>query len=83
LRDAWAALSASQPERALELVQIDERTHPSGPLSEERAALQIVALARLNRLAEARAAAAAFAKTYPTSVHGALVEHAVRGHDLP
>jgi hypothetical protein len=79
LRDAWAALSASQPARALDLVQTDEHAHPSGPLSEERDALQVVALAKLNRLAEARAAAAAFASRYPTSVHRDLVAHAIHG----
>jgi hypothetical protein len=83
LREAWAALSAQDFARALELVQQDERTDPSGPLAEERDALRVLALAKLHRLDDARAAASAFETRYPTSVHRALVERAVRGEGVP
>jgi hypothetical protein len=77
LRDAWIALSADQPARALELADTDERAHGSGPLVEERDALRVLALAKLGRADEARAAATQFATRYPNSVHGELVRRAV------
>ncbi|HEY3806916.1 MAG TPA: hypothetical protein VGL61_30140 [Kofleriaceae bacterium] len=83
LRDAWAAVSAQQFARALELVHEDERANPTGPLTEEREALRVVALAKLGRLDDARAAASAFAARYPNSVHRVLVERAVHRDEAP
>jgi hypothetical protein len=77
LRDAWHALSADAPARALELVEIDQRAHPGAPLAEERDALRVIALARLHRARDARAAQARFVEEYPDSVHRELVERAV------
>ena len=77
LRDAWRALSANAPARALELVDIDQRAHPGAPLAEERGALRVIALARLHRAADARAAKVRFVAEYPDSVHRELVERAL------
>jgi len=77
VRDAWLALSAKDPARALELVHDDERLHPDGPLAEERSALDILALAALGRIDDARAAATAFDARYPASVHHDLIARAI------
>jgi hypothetical protein len=77
LRDAWHALSADAPARALELVEIDGRAHPGAPLAEEREALRVIALARLRRASDARAAEVRFLEQYPDSVHRELVQRAV------
>lgn len=81
LRDAWSAISVGNATRALELVRIDEREHPSAVLAEERAVVEIVALAKLDRLRDAHAAATAFAVRYPDSVHRDLVENALDSAD--
>jgi hypothetical protein len=77
VRRAWLALSAGEPALALQLVDEDARLHPDGVLAEERAAVHIAALAKLNRTAEARAAAARFIQLHPTSVHRARIERAI------
>jgi hypothetical protein len=76
---AWTALSNHEPARALALAQRDEHDHPDGALAEERAAITIVALARLDRANEASAAAAAFSQHYPDSIHRDLVAKALTG----
>jgi hypothetical protein len=77
VRRAWLALSAGEPALALQLVDEDARLHPDGVLAEERAAVHIAALAKLNRTAEARAAASRFIQLHPTSVHRARIERAI------
>jgi hypothetical protein len=79
ITSAWAALSNHEPARALELAQRDEHDHPDGALAEERAAIAIVALARLDRASEATAAAEAFSQHYPDSIHRDLVAKALTG----
>jgi hypothetical protein len=78
IRDAWHALAARDPERALDLVETDARAHRDGALAEEREALRVVALARLHRIDEARTAAAAFVDRYPNSIHLELVKRATQ-----
>lgn len=78
IRNAWHALAAKDPERALDLVETDARVHRDGALAEEREALRIVALARLHRLDEARATAATFVDRYPNSIHLDLVKRATQ-----
>lgn len=73
IKEAWAALTAGDPARALEVVEQDAREHPIGVLGEEREAVRIVALARLGKLDAARRAAAAFRDRYPTSIHLELI----------
>jgi hypothetical protein len=82
IRSAWTALSNHEPARALELAQRDEHDHPDGALAEERAAITIVALARLDRAGEANAAAETFSQHYPDSIHRDLVAKALTG-DTP
>jgi hypothetical protein len=78
LRRAWALVSSGQPAEALELVRNDQQLHPDGVLAEERDALTVHALVKLQRIDEARAAAAGFIVKYPNSVHRAQVELAVK-----
>lgn len=73
IRDAWLALSASDPQRALGLVREDMQLHPDGVLDEERRAIEIIALARTGHVDEARAAVVHFDAEYPASVHRALI----------
>jgi hypothetical protein len=77
LRRAWTALNAGAAAEALAIVNDDVRRHPDGSLTEERAALNVLALEKLGRRDEARAASAAFATRYPTSVHRARIERAL------
>lgn len=77
LRRAWTALSAGQAALARQLVEQDAKLHPDGTLGEERDAVEILALAQLDRMAEARAAGARFIQRYPTSVHRARIERTI------
>jgi hypothetical protein len=77
LARAWAALERGEPRAALELVDRHRAAHPESALAEEREALRIVALRRLHRNAEARAAASAFSARYPDSIHRPLVDPAL------
>jgi len=79
ITSAGAALSNHDPARAIELAQRDEHDHPDGVLAEERAAITIVALARLDRADEAYAAAELFSRRYPNSIHRDLVAKALTG----
>lgn len=72
-----AAWMAHDPARALALVHQDAQLHPDGPLAEERAAIEAIALANLHQVDDARAAATRFYSLYPNSTHRALVERAV------
>jgi hypothetical protein len=77
LRRAWTALSAGQAALARQLVEQDAKLHPDGTLGEERDAVEILALAQLDRMEEARAAGARFIQHYPTSVHRARIERTI------
>src|SRR5262249_1111856 len=77
VRRAWVALSSGQPALALQLGDEDASLHPDGVLAEERAAVQIAALAKLHRRTEARAAASRFIALHPASVHRARIERAI------
>lgn len=68
LQDARRAL-ASNPSRALNLTRDHELHFPASPLTEERQALQIEALANLGRRAEAAGALAGFTTRFPRSIH--------------
>lgn len=83
VRDAWTALSADDAPRALQIVERAAQLYPAGVLDEERDAVRIVALAKLHRIDDARAAAARFANQHPTSVHRALIERALHEEDSP
>jgi outer membrane protein assembly factor BamD (BamD/ComL family) len=78
LARAWSALESGAADRALELSRRDEQLHPDGALREEREALAVVALAKLQRHRDAAAAASQFINDHPASVHRALVERSLR-----
>jgi hypothetical protein len=82
LAQAWSALE-SDAAHALELAHHDEALHPEGALREEREALEVVALAKLQRRSDAVAAASEFVKHHPNSVHRALVERSLRSEPSP
>ena len=83
LAQAWSALGASDAALALELAHRDEASHPEGALREEREALEVVALAKLQRRNDAVAAASEFFRHHPHSVHRALVERSLRTEPSP
>jgi hypothetical protein len=68
------SLMARSPARALSLTRNHELHFPSSPLTEERQALQIEALTRLGRTAEARAALEGFRTRFPRSIHARRLE---------
>lgn len=68
------SLMARSPARALSLTRNHELHFPSSPLTEERQALQIEALTRLGRMAEARAALEGFRTRFPRSIHARRLE---------
>ncbi|HEX2876508.1 MAG TPA: hypothetical protein VHP33_34880 [Polyangiaceae bacterium] len=63
------SLVLANPARALRLTRDHELHFPGSTLTEERQALQIEALARLGRTAEASAALAGFRTRFPRSIH--------------
>lgn len=73
IKQAWNALSTGDPTEALVIVDRDNAEHPTGALSEERDAVQIVALARLGRFEDARLVADRFRLRYPSSIHLELI----------
>ena len=73
LQEARSSMS-SNPSRALSLTRDHELHFPSSALGEERQALQIEALARLGRKAEATAALASFRTRFPRSIHARRLE---------
>jgi outer membrane protein assembly factor BamD (BamD/ComL family) len=77
LARAWTAIERGEAETALELVERHRAAEPDSVLAEEREALRVVALLRLRRLAEARAAAKEFVARYPNSIHRPLVDPAL------
>ena len=68
------SLVSGNPARALSLTRDHELHFPGSPLTEERQALQIEALARLGRTAEASAALAGFRTRFPRSIHARRLE---------
>jgi hypothetical protein len=78
LRDATAAWLSGDTASALELLQKDKASHPTGELAEERDALEIRALSKQGRVEDARTAAERFIARYPDSVHRALIQRAVK-----
>lgn len=75
---ARARKSLSQdPSRTLELTRAIAREFPSGQLVEERRALEIRALAKLGRLAEAKERAALFLADHAKGPHAAAVRRAI------
>jgi hypothetical protein len=83
LRDAWRALSVAEPSRALDLVESDARAHPDGSLAEEREALRVIALSRLDRGSDAATAARQFFERYPNSMYGDRVRRAMTNKETP
>jgi hypothetical protein len=63
------SLLLGNPTRALSLTRDHELHFPGSPLTEERLALRIEALARLGRKTEASAALAGFRTRFPRSIH--------------
>jgi hypothetical protein len=66
-------LLATDPRRALALVEAGETQYPSGYMREERRYVGIVALADLGRSEEARARGQAFLHDYPGGPFAARV----------
>lgn len=73
IREAHAAMQSGDAARALVLVDEHARRHPAGALAEEREALRVLALCRLGRAAESRAAADRFLKAFARSPHASRV----------
>jgi hypothetical protein len=65
---------ASNPERALALLEFHRRSHPRGAFAEEREALRLEVLHRLGRVAELRQGAREFFRHYPASPQRARIE---------
>jgi RNA polymerase sigma-70 factor (ECF subfamily) len=71
-------LIATEPARALAIVQHAQQRFPDGYFGEERAYVEIMALFGLGRLDEARAKAADFLRTYPDGAYSRRVRHAAQ-----
>jgi hypothetical protein len=74
LRRARAAMRDRDPARALTALQAHAESFSDGQMSEDRDALRVEALCAADRRDDARAAAAAFARAWPRSPHGARVQ---------
>jgi hypothetical protein len=79
LEVARTGLARGQANTALSILQKDAASHPRSRLAEERESLMIQALVGVGRTDEARAHAAAFARTYPKSLFLPIVEAAFPG----
>jgi hypothetical protein len=71
------ALLESDPAAAYRLAQRSEQEFPNGVLSEERQALQVLALAKSGASEDARRKARAFFRRYPESPMRGLLEQAL------
>jgi outer membrane protein assembly factor BamD (BamD/ComL family) len=80
LDEARDALVKGDPERALDRVETHRRRFLNPLLAEERDAMEIEALARAGRLAEARARADQFQKRSPDSLFLPTVQSAVESN---
>jgi hypothetical protein len=79
--DGVRALREGQAACALSLLDTHARFYPEGVLAEERDAERALALAELGRVAEARAAAAAFLRKHPASPLGVRLRQRIPGID--
>ncbi len=77
LDEARGALGQGDPGRALDRLERHRRTFATPILGEERDAMEVEALAKLGRSAEARAKADAFRRRTPNSLFLPAVESAV------
>jgi hypothetical protein len=77
LDEARSALVQGDPSRAIERLQRHRRTFLNPMLAEERDAMEVEALARAGRSAEARARADAFRKRSPDSLFMPTVQSAI------
>jgi hypothetical protein len=68
-------LIATDPARALAMVQADRARFPKGYFVEERSYVEVMALFGMGRLDEARAKAADFLRTYPDGAYSRRVRH--------
>jgi len=82
IRRAQDAL-ASDPSQTLALVEEHMRAFPEGELVQEREVTAVEALARLGRMTEAKARAAAFRARYPRTPYGARIERALGESGAP
>src|SRR5262245_38054619 len=73
LAEAQRALRDGDTERALRLLDEQERDFSGGALAEERAAARVLGLCRAGRLDEGRRAAERFRQRFPSSLHGERV----------
>jgi hypothetical protein len=71
----------TDPAKALASTQQHGRDFPRGVLVEERRAIEVRALAQLDRMEEARRAAEAFLREFGDGPHAAAVRRAVAGDD--
>jgi hypothetical protein len=74
LVEAARATVRSDPREALRLLARRRAEHPAGALAQEADVVAIEALARDGRAAEAKAAAAEFARRYPGSPHRRTID---------
>jgi hypothetical protein len=74
LDTARAALVQQRPDAALEALQQHAKGYPAGQLAEERDALEVQALWKVGRDAEARSKGAAFRRRYPQSIFDAALD---------
>ncbi len=74
LVDSARRSMATEPRRALALVQEHHRRFAGGPLSEEADFIEIEAMKRLGRLDEVRALEDRFHSRYPSSIHGQTIQ---------
>lgn len=81
--DASRAELTSNPSRALALLAEADRTFAGGQLVDEREALRIEALARLDRWSEARDRASVLTARAPHSPQAARVRALIEGHREP
>lgn len=67
LREAHGAMQSGDPQKALKLLDEQSSRFAEGQLADERAVARILALCKLGRDAEARAATAELLRTSPSS----------------
>jgi hypothetical protein len=70
-------LLSEEPQRALALARAMEAGFPEGRFREERAYLEVMALAELGRSGELREKAAAFLRSYPAGLYSQRVRRAI------
>jgi hypothetical protein len=79
--EAFAAMRAGDPQRALTLTEDLERAHPNGAFAEERDAIGIEACVQLHRAEEATKRAERFFAAWPRSTHRRRIEALLAGLD--